>query len=61
MKKKVMVVGLVAMTGALLTLTGCKGMCGMKHGKDCGGTTCGTSAEKCPDGCACAKCAAMAK
>jgi len=61
MKKKVMIVGLVAMTGALLTLTGCKSMCKMMHGSDDEAKT-SMTAEKCPAGCACAKCdAAKAK
>ena len=57
MKKKVMIVGLVAMTGTLLTLTGCKSMCKMTHGSDDEAKTSMTEGQ-CPPGCACAKCTA---
>lgn len=58
MKKKVMLVGFIAMTGALLTLTGCKSMCKtMHHGSD-DTAQAGMTAKQCPPGCTCAKCTA---
>ncbi|MEE9369702.1 MAG: hypothetical protein V3V05_12700 [Pontiella sp.] len=57
MKKKVMLVGFVAMTGALLTLTGCKSMCKMMHGSDDDAKSSMTE-KQCPSDCACAKCTA---
>lgn len=55
MKKKTMTVAMILMTGTVLTMTGCKGMCKMIHGDDA--KSC-MSEEKCPEGCACAKCEA---
>lgn len=56
MKKKVMRVGFIALTAALLTLTGCKSMCNMMNGSD--DTKSCTMTKQCPQGCACAKCTA---
>lgn len=57
MKKKVILVGFVAMTGALLTLTGCKSMCKMMPGSH-GDAKPDMTAQQCPPDCACAKCTA---
>lgn len=58
MKNKVMLIGFVAMTGLLLSLTGCKSMCKMSHAESDEASKASMSAQQCPPGCACAKCTA---
>ncbi len=57
MKKKVLLVGFIAMTGTLLTLTGCKSTCNMMHHESDDAQS-SMTAKQCPPGCTCAKCTA---
>lgn len=59
MKKKTMIAAAIAMTGMLIAMTGCKGMCGMKHGEACDCEKCSMRTAQHPSGCTCDTCAAM--
>jgi hypothetical protein len=53
MKKKTRMMAAVAMTGMLIAMTGCTGMCVKK---DCPGGKCGMTEMKHAEGCTCEKC-----